>query len=159
MSKTIDELKALANQVKNATVPGENTAERIGGLFADIVDYIAGKEPEPGPTPTSDKIIYYGFSTINDGAHINLADMSSIEKGDSNKIEITPQNYNNGDSLYILVPSNMNIIKVKYSGFDFPMKDAVPTSIVTGKNYKYYESAEESGYEIGNYELEVTINE
>ena len=38
MSKTIDELKALANQVKNATVPGENTAERIGGLFEDIVE-------------------------------------------------------------------------------------------------------------------------
>jgi hypothetical protein len=159
MSKTIDELKALANQVKNATVPGENTAERIGGLFVDIIDYIAGEEPEPGPTPIPDKIIYYGFSTINDGEHINLADMASIEKGDSNKIEITPHNYNNGDSLYILVPSNMNIVGVKYSGFGFPMKDAVPTSIVTGKNYKYYESAEESGYEIGNYELEVTINE
>lgn len=158
MSKTIDELKALANQVKNATVPGENTAERIGGLFVDIIDYIAGEEPGPGPTPTPDKIIYYGFSTINDGEHIDLTNMNSIEKGDSNKIEITPHNYNDGDSLYILVPSTMNITEVKYSGFAFPMKAAVPTSIVTGKDYKYYESAEESGYETGDYELEVTIN-
>jgi hypothetical protein len=53
----------------------------------------------------------------------------------------------------------MNITEVKYSGFAFPMKTAVPTSIVTGKDYKYYESAEESGYESGDYELEVTFNE
>ena len=44
MSKTIDELKALANQVKNATLPGENTAERIGGLFEDIVEYTNSNE-------------------------------------------------------------------------------------------------------------------
>lgn len=41
MSKTIEQLAILAAQIEEATRQGENTALRVGGLFSDIVDYLA----------------------------------------------------------------------------------------------------------------------
>lgn len=154
MSKSIEELKALANQIKNATEPGENTAQRVGGLFADIVDYIAGEEP--GPTPTPSKTIYYGFAVS--GGKSDFYDMDSIEKGDSNIIEVTPHNHDDYNSLYIAVPSDMNVTKVVYDKFSTLEMKAPVTTVVDGKSYKFYETAEESGFETGDYPLEITVN-
>lgn len=41
MAKTIEQLTIQANEIKLATDRGENTAARVGGLFSDLVDYIA----------------------------------------------------------------------------------------------------------------------
>ena len=40
MSKTKEELLTASNQVKNETQSGANSAERVGGLFYDIVEYM-----------------------------------------------------------------------------------------------------------------------
>lgn len=40
MSKTIAQLNEVASLIKEATLKGENTADRVGGLFVDIVDYL-----------------------------------------------------------------------------------------------------------------------
>lgn len=40
MAKTYDLLQALAAEVKNAVKSGENTANRIGSLFVDLVEKI-----------------------------------------------------------------------------------------------------------------------
>lgn len=40
MSKTTEDLKKSALQIRNATESGENTAERIGKLFEDILSVL-----------------------------------------------------------------------------------------------------------------------
>lgn len=40
MAKTIEELKTQSEQIKNASVVGENTATRVGTLFGDVVDTV-----------------------------------------------------------------------------------------------------------------------
>lgn len=40
MAKTIAQLRAEAQTIKNATIVGENTATRVGGFGEDIVDYL-----------------------------------------------------------------------------------------------------------------------
>lgn len=44
MSKTIEELRAGALQIKNETSPGANSATRVGGLLSDIVDKLETSE-------------------------------------------------------------------------------------------------------------------
>ena len=41
MAKTIEQLAIQANEIQQATIQGENTALRVGGLFSDMVDYLA----------------------------------------------------------------------------------------------------------------------
>ena len=41
MSRTLEQLMAQASQIKEATIQGENTALRVGGLFVDMVDYLS----------------------------------------------------------------------------------------------------------------------
>lgn len=38
--KTISQMREVAQKVKNETEVGCNTADRVGGLFEDIVNYI-----------------------------------------------------------------------------------------------------------------------
>lgn len=40
--KTIADLLVDANVIKNATIPGENTATRVGDNLVDIIDSLAG---------------------------------------------------------------------------------------------------------------------
>lgn len=40
MAKTFEELKAQANQIKNETAKGANTAQRVGQMLLDIIDRI-----------------------------------------------------------------------------------------------------------------------
>ncbi len=51
MSKTIEQLRTAAQVIKNETGEGRNTANRVGGLFEDIVDYI-DEETGGGARPT-----------------------------------------------------------------------------------------------------------
>ena len=41
MSKTIEQLRHEASQIEEATRQGENTQLRVGGLFQDLIDFIA----------------------------------------------------------------------------------------------------------------------
>lgn len=41
MSKTIEQLRSQASQIEEASMQGENTQLRVGGLFTDIIDFIA----------------------------------------------------------------------------------------------------------------------
>ena len=45
---TIQEIKDIASLVKNATVAGENTAERVGGLFENIAQILQQHESSIG---------------------------------------------------------------------------------------------------------------
>lgn len=45
---TITEMRQVANQIENATIVGENSAQRVGGLFNDVVDKL---EPIEGVAP------------------------------------------------------------------------------------------------------------
>ena len=45
---TIDEIKQLAEAVKNATQVGENTAERVGGALAGLADIAKAQEDNIG---------------------------------------------------------------------------------------------------------------
>ena len=38
---TLSQLQTAANQVKNETVTGANTATRVGGVLADLVSFLA----------------------------------------------------------------------------------------------------------------------
>ena len=38
MAKTLEEIKAQAQQIRRATQVGENTAERVGGTLEDVID-------------------------------------------------------------------------------------------------------------------------
>lgn len=42
--KTISQMREVAQKVKNETEVGCNTADRVGGLFEDIVNYIGQHE-------------------------------------------------------------------------------------------------------------------
>ena len=56
MAKTIEQLADQANIIQTAVRQGENTAERVGGLFTDIVDYLSNykaSEVKLGPLLTS----------------------------------------------------------------------------------------------------------
>lgn len=56
MSSTLDQMAIVASQIKEATVRGENTANRVGGLLVDIVDYLSilrVDEVELGPFLTA----------------------------------------------------------------------------------------------------------
>lgn len=53
MAKTINELKTASNQVKEETQAGANSAERVGSLFYDIVDYIDENSGIPDSVITS----------------------------------------------------------------------------------------------------------
>lgn len=46
MSKTINQIRPIAQQVMNATEVGENSAERVGGVFVDMLDYLEGWNEE-----------------------------------------------------------------------------------------------------------------
>ena len=41
---TIADIKLRANQVKNATIVGENTADRVGGVLVDLADHMEAAE-------------------------------------------------------------------------------------------------------------------
>lgn len=49
---TINEMKTVAEQIKNATVDGENTATRVGGLLSDIVDHLGNGSGSSSGTGT-----------------------------------------------------------------------------------------------------------
>lgn len=40
MARTLDQLAIIANQIKDATLQGENTADRVGGLLVDLIDFL-----------------------------------------------------------------------------------------------------------------------
>ena len=40
MAKTFEELKAQADQIKNETAKGANTAQRVGQMLLDVIDRI-----------------------------------------------------------------------------------------------------------------------
>lgn len=46
MSETIDDLRILAKQVRNASSQGENTAERVGHVMEGTLDLIEGASPD-----------------------------------------------------------------------------------------------------------------
>ena len=62
MSDTIDILKKLALQVRNASTEGENTAERIGNLFVGIVDNMS--DAESGSIDISSKLDKSVWDTV-----------------------------------------------------------------------------------------------
>jgi len=55
-TKTISQLREVAQKVKNETEVGGNTAVRVGGLFEDIVNHIGEHE---------DKLAILGESEYN----------------------------------------------------------------------------------------------
>jgi len=50
--ETIPKLRTRANIVKNETIDGSNTANRIGTVFENIVDTLEYRTPESTPTPS-----------------------------------------------------------------------------------------------------------
>ena len=44
MSKSIEQLRALAAQIEEAYRQGENTQVRVGGLFMDIIDFMSSDD-------------------------------------------------------------------------------------------------------------------
>lgn len=55
-TKTISQLREVAQKVKNETEVGGNTAVRVGGLFEDIVNHLGEHE---------DKLVILGENEYN----------------------------------------------------------------------------------------------
>lgn len=66
MSKTISELLSQASSIKRATSPGANTAAIVGGLFEDIINYLANINSTPATeTVNGQSLRDYVVSEIN----------------------------------------------------------------------------------------------
>lgn len=91
---TINEMRQVATQIENETTVGGNTAERVGGLFNDIVDEleeIDGIMPlDESPTNGSMKGVtsggVYAFVNYGQNTHIDPTSVSRINA------DISPSN-------------------------------------------------------------------
>ncbi len=102
---TIDEIKQQAEAVKNATQVGENTAERVGGALAGLVDIAKQQDTELGkkaeksdiailkdliraatgmPKDLLDKMVEY--NAVLEQAIPYIRNMSEITESDIDKI-------------------------------------------------------------------------
>ena len=68
---TIDEMRQVATQIENETTVGGNTAERVGGLFNDIVDKL---EDIDGITPLDDTPTRGSVKGVKSGGVYNVLD-------------------------------------------------------------------------------------
>ena len=101
MADTIDTLKQLAQQVRNATAEGENTAERVGRTLVGIVDHLKDgnalteemldEKLENYPTKDDVNIAMSKYVTVHffsrlfgidgeDGAEVDVNDMEAVIK-------------------------------------------------------------------------------
>ena len=71
MSKTIEQLRAEASIIEEATRQGENTQLRVGGLFQDIIDFIA-------QIPISETILGPLLQALNNSGLINPGDGQTL---------------------------------------------------------------------------------
>lgn len=71
MSKTIEQLRAEASTIEEATRQGENTQLRVGGLFQDIIDFIA-------QIPISETILGPLLQALNNSGLINPGDGQTL---------------------------------------------------------------------------------
>lgn len=74
---TITEMRQVANQIENATIVGENSAQRVGGLFNDIVDKL---EDTDGITPLDTHPVHDSTKGIESGAVFNELYEASSEQ-------------------------------------------------------------------------------
>lgn len=71
MSKTIEQLRAQASQIEEATRQGENTQIRVGGLFQDIIDFI-------GQIPINETALGPLLTALNNSGLIEPSDGQSL---------------------------------------------------------------------------------
>lgn len=71
MSKTIEQLRAEASQIEEATRQGENTQIRVGGLFQDIIDFI-------GQIPVTETVLGPLLTALNNSELINPGDGQTL---------------------------------------------------------------------------------
>lgn len=104
MAKTIEQLAEQANIIQTAIRQGENTAERVGGLFSDIVDYLSaykGSDIKLGPL----------LSALNDPTLINPED------GQTLSFSITKEGWKFDDALTELKVSDRRIEQLVSSNY------------------------------------------
>ena len=71
MSKTIEQLRAEASQIEEATRQGENTQLRVGGLFQDIIDFI-------GQIPITETVLGPLLTALNNSNLIDPGDGQTL---------------------------------------------------------------------------------
>lgn len=119
MSKTIEELRADAQRIKNETGEGRNTATRVGGLFEDIVDMIDdyhGDGSRPTPEPDEGNAVLYEPQNASDyekvaalnnlhGKAYNAAKKSGLGKVylDKNNGLLTQAMMNAANTCYVIM--------------------------------------------------------
>ncbi len=119
MSKTIEELRADAQRIKNETGEGKNTANRVGGLFEDIVDVIDdyhGDGSRPAPEPEEGNAVLYEPQNASDyekvaalnnlhGKAYNAAKKSGLGKVylDKNNGLLTQEMMNAANTCYVIM--------------------------------------------------------
>lgn len=76
MAKDIETLKQQALQIKNEVEDGANTADRVGGMFGDMLDYNEEKLTELSSGIRKDSPIYsnyiYGIKIFNNGELVRV---------------------------------------------------------------------------------------
>lgn len=122
---TIDEIKQQAAAVKNATQVGENTAERVGGVLADLADIVSMtsvftamplvltdsfKKATPlKPTNITANSIIRPGGNIESFQDYSVYEFSGLKKNESFIIDIKNQ-LNSGFTIFMIKDTNGNII-------------------------------------------------
>ena len=86
MAKTIEQLLDEANIIKNETSPGANTAERIGDMCMDIVDYLEDNPPSGQVQSDWDEVDDTKPSFINNKPYILEQQQANWAQTDSTKV-------------------------------------------------------------------------
>lgn len=154
---TINEMRQVATQIENATIVGENSAQRVGGLFNDIVDELEEVD-SIGPldnVPTADSQkgaksggIYSttaGIGGARNDIDLEIADESSRVLAEFKDGHLRTKNFDSRDVASMSeVMSELPVIVDEDREGDFSVADENGFSIVRFQNghimTKYFNS-------------------
>lgn len=126
MADTFDILRKLALQVRNATLAGENSAERVGSMFVGILDLIDDLKNiylhKNQPDETNFLIRFLGGLLSN---YIQSVNYSSGALGEGFLIKVDPKtgkSYIEVDELFVRIKAmftELEIKKLSYAGGNY----------------------------------------